>query len=154
MAIGKQLKKILNDKKMTVKELAEKSGVSVNTLYGIIARDNLTIKPDIAVKIKSVLEIDESIIPTTQNTKYNSIDCLQEHENEEPRKKHYSILEFCNTEDLMQTYDENLTLLIKCYSCKLNKLGQKEAAKRVEELTQIKKYTEPRDTQTENEKEV
>jgi transcriptional regulator with XRE-family HTH domain len=57
MAIGKNLKAILKYKDMTAKELAEKSGVSVNTLYGIIQRDNSTIKPDIDAKISNVLEI-------------------------------------------------------------------------------------------------
>lgn len=57
MAIGIRLKEILKQKKMTVKQLSENSGVSENTLYGIIKRDNKTINPDIATKITTALEI-------------------------------------------------------------------------------------------------
>ena len=155
MAIGKLLKDLLNDKKMTVKELAEKSGVSVNTLYGIIARDNLTIKPDIAEKISNVLGIDESMLLTKQNKHFSIMEFMQNAEEKESLHKPANIIwETFNQESLMQTRDENLTKLVSCYAIKLNELGKKEAIKRIEELTQIKKYTEPIDTQTENEKEV
>jgi transcriptional regulator with XRE-family HTH domain len=57
MAIGTNLKALLKSKNMTVKELSERSGVSVNTLYGIIQRDNLTIKPEIDMKLSDTLGI-------------------------------------------------------------------------------------------------
>lgn len=57
MAIGKRLKELLKQHGMTVRELAEKSGVSENTLYAIIKRDNKTLNPDIAAKISEALQV-------------------------------------------------------------------------------------------------
>lgn len=51
------IKKLLRDKKMTIKELADKTGVSVHTLYSIIKRDSDRISPSIFEKIDSVLDI-------------------------------------------------------------------------------------------------
>ena len=39
-----QLKEILKQKKITVRQLAKDSGISENTLYGIIKRDNKTLE--------------------------------------------------------------------------------------------------------------
>lgn len=57
MAIGKRLKELLQQRGMTVRELAVKSGISENTLYAIIKRDNKTLNPDIAAKISEALQI-------------------------------------------------------------------------------------------------
>ena len=57
MAIGRKLKEILKQKKITVRQLAKDSGISENTLYGIIKRDNKTLDPDIAAKIVDCLQI-------------------------------------------------------------------------------------------------
>lgn len=57
MAIGKNLKRILTQEDITVQELARKSGVSANTIYGIIKRDNETVKPEILKNIVNTLNI-------------------------------------------------------------------------------------------------
>ena len=138
MAVGKNLKKILSDKNMTVKELAAKSGISVNTLYAIIQRDNLTIKPDIAHEICNVLEIDESALINPQKAQSTKGVIVQHQWNDNSK---FSILELLNAASLTHAYDDNLNKLIHCYTDKLNDLGKQEAVKRIEELTQIPKYT-------------
>ena len=58
MAIGKRLKELLKEKKITVKQLANLSGVSENTLYAIIKRDNKKLNHDIANRIARSLDVD------------------------------------------------------------------------------------------------
>lgn len=57
MGVGTRLKKILDEKEVTIKELSLMSGVSINTLYGITKRDNETIKMDILYPIAESLGI-------------------------------------------------------------------------------------------------
>lgn len=56
MRYGKNLKNILDDKGMTVKELARKTGIVPTTLYSIIQRD-ATIRFDTALRISNILAI-------------------------------------------------------------------------------------------------
>lgn len=62
MGIGIRLKKILDEKDVTLKELALMSDVSLNTLYGITKRDNETIKNDILAQIASTLNVPPQYI--------------------------------------------------------------------------------------------
>lgn len=144
MAIGKNLRKILSDKNMTVKELSRKTGITASTLYAIIQRDNLTIKPDIAQKICEVLEIDESTLINPQKAQITKEVFVQHQWNDNSK---FSILELLNAASLTHNYDDNLNKLIHCYTNELNDLGRQEAAKRIEELTQIPKYTTNTDNQ-------
>ena len=56
MGYGKNLKNILDEKGMTVKELAKKAGIAPTTLYSIIQRDT-AIRFDTALKISNILNI-------------------------------------------------------------------------------------------------
>ena len=56
MGYGKNLKYILDDKGMTVKELATKAGIAPTTIYSIIQRDT-AIRFDTALKISNILDI-------------------------------------------------------------------------------------------------
>ncbi|MDY6356505.1 MAG: helix-turn-helix transcriptional regulator [Catonella sp.] len=56
MGYGKNLKDILDEKRMTVKELAKKAGIAPTTLYSIIQRDT-AIRFDTALKISNILNI-------------------------------------------------------------------------------------------------
>lgn len=51
MAIGKSIKIFADARNWTLKQVSAKSGVSYNTIYAIVSRDNKTIKPEIAEKI-------------------------------------------------------------------------------------------------------
>lgn len=57
MAIGNNLKNILKDKGISIQDFSKDTGISINTLYGIIKRDNKTVKPDILKKITKQLDI-------------------------------------------------------------------------------------------------
>lgn len=78
------------------------------------------------------------------------------YENLENELSNFLSIYLPNTEIFSFTnkHDKNSLKVIYDSINKLNEPGKKEAVKRIEELTQIKKYTEPIDTQTENEKEV
>ena len=56
MGYGKNLKNILDENGMTVKELAKKAGIAPTTLYSIIQRDT-AIRFDTALKISNILNI-------------------------------------------------------------------------------------------------
>lgn len=57
MGLGIRLKEILKAQGLTVKELSEMSGVSLNTLYSITKRDNNMARYDIVKKIAKALDI-------------------------------------------------------------------------------------------------
>lgn len=56
MGYGKNLKALLDEKGMTVKEVAIKAGVAPTTLYSIIQRDT-AVRFDTALKISNILDI-------------------------------------------------------------------------------------------------
>lgn len=113
MAIGAKLKLLLKQRKMTVTELADKTGISINTLYGIIKRDNKTINPDTAAKIVDCLGVSIA-------------ELLSFDEFVESAKIEFDDIE--NRKKLLLSYDA------------LNNAGRIEAEKRVSELVQISKY--------------
>ncbi len=55
--IGTTLKRLLQEQDMNVNELARKTGISAQTLYSIIKRDNLKVGVDVLLKICSALEV-------------------------------------------------------------------------------------------------
>lgn len=57
MGLGLRLKEILKSKNMTIKELSQESGVSINTLYSITKRDNNMARYDIVEKIALALGV-------------------------------------------------------------------------------------------------
>lgn len=57
MGVGLALKKVLRDRKMTIKQLSESSGISVNTLYSITKRDSERVDNVILDRIASVLGV-------------------------------------------------------------------------------------------------
>ena len=71
MGIGTNLKRLLAIKKMSIKELSEKTGIPVNTLYSITRRDSGSTKTDYLKSISAALGvgIDELIsVPAIQFT--------------------------------------------------------------------------------------
>ncbi len=57
MGVGFRLKEILRDKKMTIKKLAEITGIPVNTLYSITKRDSDRVDYVILSKIAEALNV-------------------------------------------------------------------------------------------------
>ena len=60
MAMGIWLKETLREKGMTIKQLSELSGVSLNTLYSITKRDTERIDPAILRQIKKAIGLDKT----------------------------------------------------------------------------------------------
>lgn len=120
MGFGINLKNILSRRDLTIKELSEITGISLNTLYSITKRDTRLPSNEILEKIANALEIaqyelldfsDEYYIPVEGSAKYDF------------------------------SPDDNKLIIDTIRNIeKLNDLGKEEAAKRVEELTQIEKY--------------
>lgn len=55
MAFGKELGRVLDEKHMTVKKLANDTGIPVTTLYSAIAKDSDTVNMDYLKRICKVL---------------------------------------------------------------------------------------------------
>ena len=60
MGLGTNLKEVLKDRNMTIKELSAQTGISLNTLYSITKRDGHMARFDIIKKICDTLNISES----------------------------------------------------------------------------------------------
>lgn len=58
MGFGMNLKEILRNKKMTIKQLSESSGISLNTLYSITKRDSVRVDNIIVQRIAAALGCD------------------------------------------------------------------------------------------------
>ena len=56
MGYGANLKKILDEKGMTIKDLSRKTGIAATTLYSIVQRDT-SVRYDSAIKIAGILDI-------------------------------------------------------------------------------------------------
>jgi transcriptional regulator with XRE-family HTH domain len=60
MAIGKNLKYLLKQQSMTIKELSERSNISLSTLYAITQRDSFNVRIETLKKIADVLDVTTS----------------------------------------------------------------------------------------------
>lgn len=57
MGLGKRLKDILKKKNITVQRLSEMTGISANTLYTIIKRDNKSMQAENLINIARTLNV-------------------------------------------------------------------------------------------------
>ena len=57
MGVGKNLKRILKEKNITIAKLAEMTNISKNTLYAITKRDSFNVRQDNIKKIAEALDI-------------------------------------------------------------------------------------------------
>lgn len=62
MGVGIQLKMILRNKKMTIKQLSERTAVPLNTLYSITKRDSERVDPVILQAIAAALGVPTSAL--------------------------------------------------------------------------------------------
>lgn len=72
MGVGLRLKELLRQKNMTIKQLSELSGVSLNTLYSITKRDSEKIDPVLLDKIVSALNPSEDLLISPENNRKNA----------------------------------------------------------------------------------
>ncbi len=137
MGIGINFKNILKNKNLTVQYVSRKTGISPNTLYGIIKRDNETVKPAILEKISKAIDtpiweligIDRSEAVDKAWTYKELGDFCSDNREKELDK---AILEGFQEEGRVER-------LLKAYN-KLNIAGKKEAIKRIEELCLLTHY--------------
>lgn len=154
MGAGAQLKKILKEKNMKVSDLAETTKIAPQTLYAIINRDNATVKPEILYKISSALNMSyeeflSKIYHNAQNDymeKYFSgnVNFLSMTDDEVDKLisslyGNISIRDELEREKFFQSIKKIIDSLLK-----LSMIGQDEAVKRVEELTQVFLYQNKR----------
>lgn len=62
MGVGTKIKAILKEQKKTIKQLAEESGVPVNTLYSITKRDSEEVTYPVLKKVSEALNVPISMI--------------------------------------------------------------------------------------------
>lgn len=68
MGFGMNLKRILKEKGLTIKELSEISDVSINTLYSITKRDTEMPTSEIIYKISKALDVETSDLVSYEET--------------------------------------------------------------------------------------
>ena len=132
MALGTNLKEILKQKNMSIKDLSKKTGISLNTLYSITKRDGRMARFDIIKKICETLEITESellgfdVKPdgliTTKGTQQDIVSF------------------FSGVDKLVETAMDPLRYEYLSNFDKLNDKGKEKAIEQVELLTKIPEY--------------
>ncbi len=133
MGIGIKIKNILEQKGMTIKELSEKTGISINTLYGITKRDSKNVSQDTIKKIAQALEVNslelldiEKIIALAEKAKDSGdIDSAE-------------MLLNIGEHVYRKQYNSKSRLLIAFDF--LNETGQEKAIQYVEDLSKISEY--------------
>lgn len=146
MSTGKDIARILIDRKMTIAELARLSEIPAQTLYSIINRGSV-ISSDKLFLIAKALKMDLSELSDFANYKQSVIKDsglleMQEQWGDKNRPEHDMLQEFTKNA-IIRNLDitEDKQELLYNYN-KLNKSGKEEALKRVSELTEIPKYQE------------
>lgn len=133
MGIGINLKLALKEYGLTVAELSRKTGISTNTLYAMIRRDNQKINPEMLKKICDNSEI------TVYELLDDYEDYIVKYWDPSSSKTDMEIADYVLTQI---GNDEQLGDIIEVYG-KLNNKGKEVAWERINELKEIKKYTEP-----------
>lgn len=103
MGFGKRLKEILKNKGITIKELSDMTGISLNTLYSITKRDTSMPTREIIDKITVALQIELSELVTLGDIS-NDIFALMEQEKKREdsiRDQLNNICKMLNTEALI-----------------------------------------------------
>lgn len=130
MGVGTRLKVALNEYGLTVAELSRKTGISTNTLYAMIRRDNQKIDPSVLKKICENSEI------TVYDLLENYEDYAVKYWDPSSSKEEQEIGDYVLTK---MGNDDQLAEIIEIYD-KLNDEGKSVACERVKELSEIDRY--------------
>ena len=132
MGIGTNLKLALKEHDLTVAELSRKTGISTNTFYAMIRRDNNKISPDMLKKI----------CDNTDITVYDLLDNYDElaakYYDPKASKEEQTIGDYILT---TMGNDDNLEGIIEIYG-KLNNTGKKIAHEKISELEEVPQFTD------------
>ena len=136
MNLGEQIKEIRIKKKFTQREIADKLGVSQPS-YAQYENGKRNPKLETLQKIAIALDV-----PIWELLGLSKQEAILLHGNDDRNNTGYNIndLSVLIQKDVIHT--SNFTKLQTVFN-RLNMTGQQEAIKRVEELTEIKKYTDP-----------
>jgi transcriptional regulator with XRE-family HTH domain len=137
MGIGTNFKTILTNKNFTVQGISRKTGISPNTLYGIIKRDNETVKPDTLEKLANALGVPVwELMGIDRKT---AVDKAFAYKFEKPQyaDDYDKDIDKAILEDFQE--EARIEKLLKTYK-KLNNAGKYEAIKRIEELCLLDQY--------------
>lgn len=136
MTTGEYIKKFRQEKGLSQKELGERLGVS-QQMIGQYESPNSNLKLDTVKRIADALEISlNEILSFEDGFK------LWKKEKEDARINNPPLLETLQLGDALLVTDITEQKLISDFR-QLNDNGQMEAVKRVQELTEIPRYTEP-----------
>lgn len=138
MGTGQRIKELTKERGITLKELAEKSGVSYNTIYSITKRDSKRVQGEILQHLSAALCVSPSALLGTTVTAFD--DVLGIIVNEYPSAS-FSSTDNPNTFRVSLGNNSKAELL-SAFD-KLNPSGKTEAVKRVSELTEIPRYRRP-----------
>lgn len=166
MALGTNLKEILKQRNMSIKDLSKKTGISLNTLYSITKRDGRMARFDIIKKICETLEITESellgfdVKPEDYETenKRQNLRVYEVHRNSDKRNglitqqgTQQDILRlFSGVDKLVETAIDPLRYEYLSSFDKLNNKGKEKAIEQIELLTKIPEYKNDPDQDQEN----
>ena len=156
MALGTNLKEILKQKNMSIKDLSKKTGISLNTLYSITKRDGRMARFDIIKKICETLEITESellgfdVKPEDYETKNKrqNLRVYEVHRDSDERNglittkgtQQDIVSFFSGVDKLVETAMDPLRYEYLSNFDKLNDKGKEKAIEQVELLTKIPEY--------------
>lgn len=157
MGVGFKLKKILREKKMTIKQLSEISGISINTLYSITKRDSERVDRVLLCRIASALSVSpEELLEATHVDDYLEFIAKKAPNPEELSKLDGflgiddnnsivlmpgSLAESVIFAETIGIEDEKYReYAIGKFFKLLNSDGQQKAIERVKELTEVPKY--------------
>ena len=130
MGVGTRLKIALNEYGLTVAELSRKTGISTNTLYAMIRRDNQKIDPSVLKKICENSDI--TVYDLLENCEDYAVKYLDPSSSKEEQEiGDYVLTKIGN--------DDQLVEIIEIYD-KLNDKGKSVACERVKELSEIDRY--------------
>lgn len=132
MGIGTNLKLALKEHDLTVAELSRKTGISTNTFYAMIRRDNNKISPEMLKKI----------CDNTDITVYDLLDdydaLAAKYYDPKASKEEQAIGDYILT---TIGNDDNLEGIIEIYG-KLNNTGKKIAHEKISELEEVPQFTD------------
>lgn len=127
MGTGQRIKDLTKERGITLKELAEKSGISYNTIYSITKRDSKRVQGEILQRLSAALDVSPSALLGTEVKMFD--DVMKIIVNEYPNAS------FSPSDD-PETFRVSLGNRSKAellrYFDKLNPAGQQKAVESVE----------------------
>ena len=143
MGIGMRIKEAAQARGITLRKLAEYAGISYNTLYSITKRDSERVDPETVKRIADALHVTIPYLYGMDDINALDIDEALKRGDQRTAEKLMGLPDGAlNPPDPGYTYSDMERDLIFLFS-NLNEEGQKEAVKRVDELTRLDEYCHP-----------